>query len=71
MTYRGKVSNGVIVLEEGSLPEGTPVDITPRDAADQSRADDLPGFGIWRDREDMTDSAQASLDLRAKAEARV
>jgi hypothetical protein len=30
MTYRGRVKNGVIVLDEAaSLPEGTVVDISP------------------------------------------
>lgn len=30
MTYRGRVQNGVIVLEKpGSLPEGTEVEVAP------------------------------------------
>jgi len=34
MSYQGTVRNGVIVLPSNvSLPEGTEVDITPRDSA--------------------------------------
>jgi hypothetical protein len=29
MTYRGKVQGGVVVLESGSLPEGTQVSVVP------------------------------------------
>jgi len=29
MTYRGIVSNGVVVLEGGALSEGTAVEVTP------------------------------------------
>jgi hypothetical protein len=29
MTYRGQVKNGVIVLENNPLPEGTVVDVQP------------------------------------------
>ena len=32
MTIRGRVSNGVVVLENGAgLPNGTPVEVTPLD----------------------------------------
>jgi hypothetical protein len=29
MEYRGKVKNGVVVLEDGALPEGTCVRVAP------------------------------------------
>lgn len=32
MTYRGRIKNGVVVLEEDvSLPDGTEVDVIPRE----------------------------------------
>jgi hypothetical protein len=63
MTYRGIVSNGVVVLEGEKPPEGTVVEITPVVPAPKSFAE-LPGFGIWRDRTDLPeDSAEASKVL--------
>lgn len=37
MTYTGKVQNGVVVLPaEVKLPEGTEVDVVPREATDDA-----------------------------------
>jgi hypothetical protein len=70
MTYRGTVKNGVIVLESGfDLPDGQPVEITTL-PADSAAATDLPGFGLWRDRADLSDAAAGSLRLRQAIERR-
>lgn len=77
MTYRGIVSNGVIVLEGEKPAEGTVVEVTPVAAATgevephvESLAD-LPAFGMWRDRTDLpADSAEAARVLRERAERR-
>jgi len=69
MTYRGIVRGGVVVPEDGViLPEGAEVEISAADLT--STSDSVPGFGLWRDRPDMTDSAEASLRLRREAEKR-
>lgn len=69
MTYRGIVRGGVVVPEEGvMLPEGAEVEILSAEPAPPT--DSVPGFGLWRDRADMTDSGEASLRLRREAEKR-
>ena len=64
MTERGTIHSGSIVLVEPiNLPEGTEVivhvePVTP-DALGASNGDDfehLPFFGMWADRDEMTDS---------------
>jgi hypothetical protein len=78
MTYRGIVSNGVVVLEGEKPPEGTVVEITPVTGAGSVASDagvedlaNLPAFGMWRDRTDLPpDSAEASRVLRERAERR-
>jgi hypothetical protein len=71
MTFRGIVQNGIVLLEAGAkLPEGQPVEVTalPSEATDPA---DLPGFGLWRDRDDLPNSAaEASLRLRQAIERR-
>jgi len=63
MTYRGIVSNGVVVLEGEKPAEGTVVEVTPVTSLPESFRD-LPGFGIWRDRTDIPeDSAEAARVL--------
>ena len=76
MTYRGIVSNGVVVLEGEKPAEGTVVEITPVMVVTQTSQPveslaDLPAFGIWRDRTDLpADSAEAVRVLRERAERR-
>ena len=76
MTYRGVVSNGVVVLEGDKPAEGTVVEVTPvvpsapKPTPPQQRIEslaDLPAFGMWRDRTDLPqDSAEASDELRRR-----
>jgi len=48
MIYRGKVQNGVVVLQEGAeLPEGVEVSVLP-DASPQSTDDSQQGATIWQ-----------------------
>jgi hypothetical protein len=66
MTYRGIVSNGVVVLEGDKPADGTVVAVTPVAPAPKSFAD-LPAFGSWRDRTDLPqDSAEAARVLRER-----
>jgi hypothetical protein len=76
MTYRGVVSNGVVVLEGDKPAEGTVVEVTPvvpsapKPTPPQQHIEslaDLPAFGMWRDRTDLPqDSAEASDELRRR-----
>lgn len=70
MTYRGIVQNGVIVLDGGAkLADGTAVQIRALD----DKGDSLlshPAMGIWRERTDLGDSAEASRQLRKQLEER-
>jgi hypothetical protein len=76
MTYRGIVSNGVVVLEGEKPAEGTVVEVTPvRQESAASREvgnlAELPAFGLWRDRTDLPeDAAEAARVLRERAERR-
>jgi len=66
MTYRGVVSNGVVVIEGEKPAEGTVVEVTPVPQEIKSLAD-LPAFGMWRDRTDLPqDGAEASNELRKR-----
>ena len=70
--YGGSVQGGVIVLEPRQrLPEGQAVDVIPLQppppAADE---DDLPGAGLWQDRTDLGDTAEAALELRRATDQR-
>ncbi len=68
MNYRGVVKKGVVVLEPDSLlPDGTVVDVAPVDSAREPLRNH-PAFGIWRDREDMSDPVEASRRLRETIE---
>ena len=43
MSVTGVISNGVVVLPEGiSFPEGTKVEVTPRESARQENAPPVP-----------------------------
>ena len=67
MTYRGIVSNGIVVIEGEKPVDGTVVEIVPVN----KMPEDLPGFGMWRDRTDLPhDSAEASRVLRERIEGR-
>ena len=70
MTYRGIVQNGVIVLDGGAtLAEGTAVQIRALDENGKSLLCH-PALGIWRQRADLGDSAEASRRLRKQLEER-
>lgn len=69
MTYRGIVSNGVVVLEGDKPANGTIVDVTPvgEPAPEAAGLAGHPAFGIWKDRTDLPDDAlKASKVLRQK-----
>ena len=64
MTERGKVQSGGIVFDEPlGLPEGTevfvriePVEDSTMNATNGDDFENLPFFGMWADRDDMSDS---------------
>jgi hypothetical protein len=64
-TYRGKVENGKVVFDGlvSPLPNGTPVDITPRGLPTQSPDDRANGKGgvdpIYRIGDDAVDTGVA------------
>lgn len=67
MTYRGIVSNGVVVLEGEKLQEGTVVEVTPLTAVASKPANPAAhsAIGIWKNRTDLpTDPVEASKILR-------
>lgn len=69
MTYRGIVSNGVVVVEGPALVEGTVVEVTPLETAPaQGRGlADHPAIGMWKDRKDLPDDpVEASNVLRER-----
>jgi len=68
MTIRAIYENGVFrPTEKVDLPESTSVVFEPRLVPDDQ---DLPGFGLWQDRTDLPDAAEASLQLRRAMERR-
>ena len=70
MSYLGIVRKGVIVLDgDAQLPEGTAVEVRPV-ATDGNSLLQHPARGVWHDRSDMSDPAEASLRLRKQLEAR-
>jgi hypothetical protein len=65
MTYRGVVSNGVVVLEGEKPLDGTLVEVTPVGASGAGGLAEHPAIGIWKDREDLpSDAVEASKALR-------
>lgn len=65
MTYRGIVSNGVVVLEGEKPADGTVVEVTPVEASPDIA--NHPAIGIWKDRSDLPqDSVEASKVLRQR-----
>ena len=64
MTEHGKIHSGSIVLDEPiDLPEGTevvvriePVVHEQASAVNGNEFENLPFFGMWADRDEMTDS---------------
>lgn len=78
--YEGRIVNGQLEFEDGStLPDGTRVLVFVTDENDGLPAKGITGaeimesgmFGLWADREDITDSAEFVEQLRRKAEQRV
>jgi hypothetical protein len=68
MTYRGIVSNGVVVLEGEKPSEGTVVEVTPLgEGASGGGPAAHPAIGIWKDRADLpADPVEASKVLRQR-----
>ena len=70
MTYRGTVSNGVVVLEGDAPPDGTVVNVTPAAGAPPTAGPtpaEHPALGLWKDRTDLPDDAvEASKVLRER-----
>jgi hypothetical protein len=69
MTYRGIVSNGVVVLEGEKPDNGTIVEVTPvqQPAAKAPSLAGHPALGIWKDRKDLPeDAVEASKALRQR-----
>jgi hypothetical protein len=69
MTYRGVVTNGVVVLEGSKPVEGTIVQVTTFDDSVSSGRSIAthPALGIWKDRTDLPDDpVEASKVLRGK-----
>ena len=69
MTYRGIVSNGVVVLEDEIPLEGTVVEVTALGdlAIGVHRIEAHPAIGIWKDRTDLpADPVEASKVLRQR-----
>ena len=67
MDYQGTVRGGVVLLDSpASLPDGVVVTVTPVDppTIPPTIPPTLPAAGLWRDRTDLGDSADASLRLR-------
>jgi hypothetical protein len=73
MTYRGIVSNGVVILDGDKPAEGTVVEITPVATETETSAQGTdssgsvanhPAIGIWKDRKDLPeDSVEAAKVL--------
>lgn len=63
LEYRGKVKNGVVVVDGPALRDGTIVKVIPLHDGDV-RLGSQPAFGIWRDRDDLGDSEDAARRLR-------
>ena len=69
MSYRGIVSNGVVVLEGEKPSDGTLVEVTPLVdlQAGSPNPATHPAIGIWKDRQDLpVDSVEASKVLRQR-----
>jgi hypothetical protein len=67
MTYRGIVSNGVVVIEGEKPLNGTIVEVTPVAPPPRSTGTlaGHPALGMWKDRTDLPeDSVAASKILR-------
>jgi hypothetical protein len=69
MIYRGRVENGVIVMEgDPALPDGTTVRIELEHSSESSAPAmsiaNRPAFGIWKDR--RIDGLQYERDIRAE-----
>ena len=79
MTYRGIVSNGVVVLEGDKPRDGTVVEVVEVAPVDgflremgMGNLVKHPAIGIWKDRADLpSDAAEASKVLRQRLMRRV
>ena len=63
LEYRGRVKNGVVVVDGPVLRDGTIVKIIPLDDGDVSLGSQ-PAFGLWRERDDFGDTREAARRLR-------
>ena len=61
--YRGKVKDGVVVVDGLALRDGTIVKVIPVDDGDVPLGSH-PAFGIWRDRDEFGDSQDVARRLR-------
>jgi len=69
MTYRGIVSNGMVVIDGDKPCEGTVVEVTPYEPAAPASGGlaNHPALGLWKDRGDLpADGVHASGVLRQK-----
>lgn len=69
MTYRGIVSNGVVILEDPKPLDGTVVEVTPlaENSVPLHNPAAHPAIGIWKDRHDLPpDAVEASHILRER-----
>ena len=65
MTYRGIVSNGVVLLEGEKPVEGTVVEVIPvvDPALPAHGLATHPAVGIWKDRADLPDNSVAASEI--------
>jgi hypothetical protein len=69
MTYRGRMDQGVVVLDGEKPADGTLVEVTPLEQVkpDGNGLANHPALGMWRDRKDLPDDpVEASRVLRQK-----
>lgn len=81
MTFPTVVRDGLIVINtHGEIPDGTPVEVvrlkkgtkktSKRTRKASSSKDPLPGFGGWKHRTDIKDTAEYARELRRRVSRR-
>ncbi len=63
LEYRGKVKDGVVVVDGPVLPDGTIVKVIPVVDGDVLLGSQA-AFGIWRERDDLGGTEEAARRLR-------